>query len=103
MSIELIHELEELAANAWPAAVAQVVDGWRLRGNHGATRRANSVLANECGGRLGLEERLGLVEEFYARRRAPARFQICPASLPAGLDERLATRGYAAGDRTCVQ
>ena len=43
---------EELAANALPPAVVQVVDGWRLRYNFGVTRRANSVLASEHGGAL---------------------------------------------------
>lgn len=86
--------IEELAANAVPAALAQDVDGWRLRFNMGATRRANSVLASRAGGWLGLGERIALAEAFYARRGLPCRFQICPASRPEGLAETLLARGY---------
>lgn len=95
--------IEELAANAVPAAVAQDVDGWRLRANGGVTRRANSVLAAREGGALGLDERLALAEAFYGRRGLPCRFQLCPASRPAGLAEALLARGYATTPATNVQ
>ena len=42
-SLDQIRELEELAANAWPAGVQQALDGWRLRYHLGVTRRANSA------------------------------------------------------------
>ena len=102
-SIRTIRTVEELAANAWPAEVVQVVGGWRLRYAQGVTRRANSVLANEIGDTLGLEERLEIVEGFYRRRRLPSRFQMCPASQPANLDSVLAARGYRQTDVTLVE
>ena len=99
----LVYHLEELAANAWPAMVVQVIDGWRLRFNNHVTRRANSVWPNDHGGRHPLGEKLAWVEDFYARRGSPARYQICPAAQPAGLDALLAERGYTTDARTAVQ
>ncbi|MBI1882178.1 MAG: GNAT family N-acetyltransferase [Chloroflexi bacterium] len=102
-SIELIRRLEEIAANAWPAEVVQVVDGWRLRFNGGVTRRANSVWPNGNGDDHSLAEKLALVEDFYARRGGPARYQMCPTAQPTNLDEILAGRGYTTDARTAVQ
>jgi len=103
MPIKLIQHLEELAANAWPAAVVQIVDGWRLRFNWGVTRRANSVWPNETAGRFPVTEKLALVEEFYTRWGGPARYQLCPAAQPDNLDAILAQRGYASDALTAVQ
>jgi N-acetylglutamate synthase len=103
MSNTLVHFLEELAANAWPPATSQMMDGWRLRYNENVTQRANSVLPNDCIGEMRLEERLKLVEDFYALRGMRARFQASPASLPAELDDALAARGYAHISDTSVQ
>jgi N-acetylglutamate synthase len=91
---QLVHQIEELAANAWPAPVVQLMGGWRLRFAWGLTRRANSVLPNDHNGGPDLDERLALVEAFYGRRGLPARYQISPAAQPAGLDRVLADRGY---------
>lgn len=99
----LIYYIEELAANAWPAAVVQVLDGWRLRFNWNVTRRANSVWPNGPGRYHDLAEKLAWVEAFYARRGVPARYQICPAAQPADLDAILAERGYITDARTAVQ
>jgi GNAT superfamily N-acetyltransferase len=98
-----IRQLEELAANAWPAAVVQAVDGWRLRFNHGVTRRANSAWPNGRGERLSIDERLALVEDFYARRGVSARVQVTPAAEPSDLDALLARRGYAVEESVHVQ
>src|SRR5689334_11652236 len=103
MSIKQIRFIEELAANAWPAAIVQVVDGWHLRFNWGVTQRANSVWPNELHGELDLDARLQLVHDFYARRGMRARYQMCPATQPAELDDVLAQRGFAAIAHTSVQ
>jgi ribosomal protein S18 acetylase RimI-like enzyme len=103
MTQEQIELIEELAANAVPAAMMQELDGWRLRFNGGVTRRANSVLAARLGSRLALGERLDLVEAFYVRFGASARFQLSPASQPGNLDELLAARGYLTETATHVQ
>ncbi len=89
-----IRFIEELAMNAWPAETIQHVDGWRVRYNHGVTRRGNSVWPNEWGGRVPLALKLDLIESFYSRRNLPTRFQICLAALPEGLDDVLEARGY---------
>lgn len=98
-----IRLIEELAANAVPPSVAQELDGWRLRFNDGVTRRANSVLAHSAGSLLELDAKIAYVERFYARRNLPARFQLCPASLPADLDAALEDRGYTVPPPNCVQ
>jgi GNAT superfamily N-acetyltransferase len=101
--MQLIRFIEELAANAWPAEIVQVVDGWRLRFNQSVTRRANSVWPNETGDHHSLKEKLALVEDFYARRDCPPRYHICPAAQPANLDKILANHGYTSDARTAVQ
>jgi GNAT superfamily N-acetyltransferase len=87
--------IEELAANAWPAPVAQLVDGWLLRFTPGARiRRANSVLPINGRGEIPLEDRFRLVEAFYSRREVPIRYQVSPAAVPGDLDAALERRGY---------
>ena len=103
MSNEQIRFLEELAANAWPAEMIQVIDGWRLRFTHNVHRRVNSVWPNEDNGRCPLPTKLELVEAFYHRRQAPVIYQLCPAAQPAELDEVLAERGYVIDAPTNVQ
>jgi ribosomal protein S18 acetylase RimI-like enzyme len=98
-----VAEIEGLALQAWPGLETERVDGWLLRHAAGVTRRANSVWPNEAGGDLDLETKLTRVEAFYHARDLPARFQICPAAQPAGLDARLNERGYRAVARTAVQ
>jgi N-acetylglutamate synthase len=94
MSLELIRQVEERAAHAWPAAVVQRVDGWWLRFNRGVTRRANSVWPHQAEGRMSLSEKLERVEEFYAECGLPVRYQMCPACQPSQLDSVLEARGY---------
>lgn len=95
--------IEELAANAWRPAVEQSLDGWRMRFNQGVNRRGNSVWPNALTGSLGLEERLEIVEAWYARWEIIPRFQICPAARPDGLAEALAARGYTPDAHTSLQ
>jgi ribosomal protein S18 acetylase RimI-like enzyme len=103
MTLERIRQIESLAADAWPAAEVEDLDGWRLRANDGATRRANSVLPNENRGRLSLDDKLQVVDAFYATRTLPVLFQISPAALPSDLDVVLAQRGFVEEARTWVQ
>ena len=103
MTTQLIQYLEELAANAWPADIIQVVDGWRLRYTGNVHRRVNSVWPNDNNEHSPLARKLELVEAFYQRHHAPARYQTCPAAQPSHLDEVLAERGYAIDAPTNVQ
>ena len=88
-----IRHIEEVAADAVPAAVTEYLDGWRLRFNYGVKRRPNSVLAAERGV-LNLKTKVTRAEAFYAAHGLKARFQLSPASLPEGLDAFLTVRGY---------
>jgi ribosomal protein S18 acetylase RimI-like enzyme len=101
--VALVRRLEGFAAGAWPAGGVEELDGWRLRADHGVTRRANSVLAAAFGDGLPLAEKLARVEEFYAGQGLPPRYQLCPSSLPADLDDMLAARGYRSVAPTSVQ
>jgi N-acetylglutamate synthase len=103
MQTETVNFIEERAANAWPAAIVQVMDGWRLRYNWGVTSRANSVYPNGWGSALTLDEKLRSADEFYARRGARTLYQISPAAQPAELDAVLEARGYTAASLTNVQ
>jgi ribosomal protein S18 acetylase RimI-like enzyme len=103
MSNELIAHIDELAANAWPPLINQGLGGWRLRYANGISQRANSALPNAMYGPTTLEERLVAVEEFYAQRGLPARYQLCPALQPPELDTVLAARGYRRIADTFVQ
>ncbi len=99
---DTIRLVDELGANATAAATTQLVDGWLLRAAPGYPfRRCNSALPYG-GGSIGLEARIGMVEDFYRARDLPARFQMSPAALPVGLDDMLETRGYEIEEPTLV-
>ena len=76
MSLDQVRELEELAANAWPAGEVEELDGWRLRFNAGVTRRANSVWPNAAGDCLPLAEKS---TAWMPSRSSPTR--ICSWSV----------------------
>lgn len=88
----MIASLEHHAANALPATVTKVCDGWRLRYTYGVTRRANSVLAENHAG--DLEKKLESVRTFYNQFNIKPRFQLSPASQPSDLNDRLLNQGY---------
>jgi ribosomal protein S18 acetylase RimI-like enzyme len=92
--------LDQLIANAWPAAELEMRGGWRFRWTSGVTRRANSVLP--VGNAARLEELVEFGEEYYRRRGGVARFQVSAASAPEGLDRYLLGRGYVPDTRTFV-
>jgi len=101
---ERIRLIEEVAADAVPAAMVETLDGWRLRFNHGVKRRPNSVLANADGGAEDIEAKIGRAEAFYAAHGLRARFQLSPVSVPVTLDAVLAARGYLKpAESVCVQ
>jgi len=101
--IETIREIEMSAVLAWPSLDSEPLGGWLLRYSQGVTRRANSVWTNEFHeNRIDLAERFRQVEIRYAARGLPARYQLCPVALPTGLDEALASRGYASVAETAV-
>jgi GNAT superfamily N-acetyltransferase len=92
----LAASVEPIAANAWPASIVELVDGWHLRATPGIqARRSNSVLTLGDGSEgLALEDKLALAAEFYERHGSPLRFHISPATVPTGLDGLLAERRF---------
>jgi len=94
--------LEELSLSALPALETVFLDGWVLRFSAGFTRRANSINPLYAGTRP-LEDNLREAEELYRRRGQRVVFKLTPSSLPEGLDEALAERGYAREAPTSVQ
>ncbi len=103
-ALEHIRVIENVAADAVPAAVVEPLGGWRLRFNHGVKRRPNSVLANFDDGSLEIGNKIVQAQAFYAFYGLKARFQLSPASQPDGLDELLAARGYKrVPEAVCVQ
>jgi len=86
--------LELAAARALPARTRVVDDGWWLRADDGGVvRRANAVFAGAAGVDPP-EEKIRRAEAWYRERGSPVRFQLSPASAPAGLETALRERGY---------
>jgi N-acetylglutamate synthase len=98
--------LDLICARAWPPVEMIETGGWKLRFSEGVTQRANSVLAcppaHAGGVPSDLDERVAAVEDAYAERGLPARFQITPSAWPAGLGDTLRRRGYIEADRTLI-
>ena len=91
--------LQQRASDAWPALEVVRLGGWLLRGGCGVTKRANSVLALRDPGRP-VADAVAAVEQWYAARSIPPRFQTFAGQSPADLDERLADAGYARSEET---
>ncbi|MEZ4654088.1 MAG: GNAT family N-acetyltransferase [Candidatus Eisenbacteria bacterium] len=89
-----ISDIEDAALVAWPAAHVVECDGWKLRFHWNMTGRANSVWPNRLTGHRTVIERADAVERFYHGKLQPARYQICPISLPTDLGRELDARGY---------
>lgn len=88
-------QLSALVHRTWLASDVREIDGWLVRRDRGATRRANSVLPH--GEPVDTAMAFQLVEALYRQRGLPPRFVLGPDALPAGLDDLLAERGYTAG------
>ena len=100
---ERILQIETHAMHAWPAEETEDLDGWVLRRHTSPSRRVNSVWPNAWRGERPLALKLEKVEMYYAALGQPARYQVCPAARPAGLDDVLEARGYKIDAPTGVQ
>ena len=80
------------------------LDGWQLRYSPGVyDRRANSVLLL-FGVPIGdLSDNINAVERFYWDCDLPSRFMASPASMPEGIDQTLAKKGYLIEASTFMQ
>jgi len=91
-----IPALERIAAECWPAATVEMLEGWRLGFMDGVTRRANSVLPLAWSGGRPLENAIDAVEARYGAHGQPAVFKLTDASLPGDLPAALDARAYGA-------
>lgn len=98
----LIGTLERAAARAWPPHEEEPLGGWRLRCGGARSRRINSVWTArfEAGGevRAAIEQ----ASAWYRERGLPPCFHLAEGAEPAGLDGRLAARGFAIVTPTTV-
>jgi ribosomal protein S18 acetylase RimI-like enzyme len=90
--------LDEVAANAVPAAVTRLVDGWLAKSSpHLPFRRASSVLPPMAAGAdpVRVEAALASLEEWYGERGLRVAVHVSFGDAAAEpLDELLAARGY---------
>ena len=92
--------LDQLIANAWPAAHSESFGGWTYRWTSGITRRANSALA--LGDGDDLIEKITYGERFYSRYAASPTILVSSASAPSALAPLLEARGHSPTVRTLV-
>jgi GNAT superfamily N-acetyltransferase len=97
-----IRLLEDIGADAWPAATTAWLEGWRLSLDAGVTRRANSVLPNAARPIDDADALIDEVEQRYGARYLCPCFKLTAASEPTDLDRRLERRGYRAEGHSLV-
>jgi GNAT superfamily N-acetyltransferase len=90
--------LEAIAASGLRPAETEELDGWRLRADHGFTRRSNSVLPLRQL-RIPVDEALERAHDWYAARGLPLVLQL-PVEGRRLLDNDLGTRGFEPVDET---
>jgi N-acetylglutamate synthase len=94
---EVVGLVEQLAANAWPAARTQIVDGWLFRVTPTLPRRrSNSALPLMVAPARAATHRaaIDLAEAFYRHHGQVAWVQVSPTELHQSLDRELERRGY---------
>jgi ribosomal protein S18 acetylase RimI-like enzyme len=101
MPIDRIRLLEDIGADAWPAATTVWLEGWRLGLDRGVTRRANSVLPNAPEPVRDPDALIAEVERRYRAHGLRPCFKLTAAAEP-DLDQRLARRGYRAEGHSLV-
>jgi GNAT superfamily N-acetyltransferase len=98
---EISHQLERLAARAWPADEVHEVEGWLLRRTEGVDRRrCNSLLPPPDAGAAArtAEVALTTAEELGFATVV----QVAPAEAQLPLDEALEARGMTFGGPSLV-
>jgi ribosomal protein S18 acetylase RimI-like enzyme len=92
-----LRAMERLAVRSWPARETRDIAGWLWRSTSGGSIRANSVSTLEFSGG-NVDTAIDEAEALYRARGEPVRFNISDIVAPAGLDQRLAARGYELAD-----
>jgi ribosomal protein S18 acetylase RimI-like enzyme len=101
-AIDRIRLLENIGADAWPAATTLWLEGWRLSLDRGVTRRANSVLPNAEQPVRDADALIGEVERRYRAQGLCPCFKLTAAAEPADLDRRLERRDYRSEGHSLV-
>jgi ribosomal protein S18 acetylase RimI-like enzyme len=101
-TIDRIRLLEDIGADAWPAANTLWLEGWRLSLDRGVTRRANAVLPNAQQPVSDPDALIGEVERRYRAHDLRPCFKLTAAAEPADLDRRLERRSYRAEGHSLV-
>ena len=97
----LLSRVEDAGLNASAPPQQRWLDGWLLRYLPGKARRARCINAL-AEGRLAVEQKLNLAAEVYREAGLPMIFRLHRFTQPAGLDDVLASLGYAVVDQTRV-
>lgn len=98
----MLHTLEELSLNAWPALQTHLYDGWILRFANGYTKRSNSV-SPLYPAKISLPEKIDYCETAYHLHELPVIFKLTPESQPGEIDRQLEARQYVRLDETAVR
>ena len=97
----LLSRVEDAGLNASAPPQQRWLDGWLVRYLPGKARRARCINAITAG-RLPFESKLKLAAAVYREAGLPMIFRLHRFTQPAGLDEILASSGYAVVDHTRV-
>lgn len=97
----MLGRVEDAGINASAPPQQRWLDGWLVRYNPGKAKRARCINA-VAPGRLPVDEKLRLAAQVFEAARLPMVVRITPFSQPAGLDDHLASAGFAAMDDTRV-
>ncbi len=92
--------IEEMSANAFPAILTEVYDGWILRYSKGYTYRGNSIipLYNST---LDLYQKIKVCENKFFQKGLPCVFKMTECS-DSGLDSLLQSRQYTVQKKTHI-
>jgi N-acetylglutamate synthase len=92
-SADEIRLLEEITLATSPAIHQWLYDGWVVRASGNDVRRANSATVFYPSS-IALEEKIGVVEDWYRQYEQPSMFRLNETLTPPQLDGLLAARGY---------
>jgi len=106
LSEQLVSDIEQASLRAWPALEEFELDNWRLRFSRGFTKRANSVSItsanDEAISQAVLLDRIKKCEQHYHDRKLPTIFRLLQTTVPATIDQVLASRNYRNCDASLV-